>query len=82
MLEKQAFIQGPFVHRGRGFGGPVPHQPPVGHNGATKRYFPVGAKGTTPVPLAVVEDLSPESRIEIPVAVPSLPVGARIMEVA
>jgi hypothetical protein len=37
-------------------------------NGEPMRYFPVGAKGAIHVPLAVVEDLSPESRIEILVA--------------
>lgn len=34
------------------------------------RYFPVGAKGAIHVPLAVVEDLPPESRMEILVAAP------------
>jgi hypothetical protein len=35
------------------------------------RYFPVGAKGAIHVPLAVVEDLAPESRIELLVAAPA-----------
>lgn len=39
-------------------------------NGRFMRFFPVGAKGAIHVPLAVVEDLSPESRIEILVAAP------------
>ena len=39
-------------------------------NGKYMRFFPVGAKGAVHVPLAVVEDLSPESRIEILVAAP------------
>jgi hypothetical protein len=34
------------------------------------RYFPVGAKSAIHVPLAVVEDLAPESRIEMLVAAP------------
>jgi hypothetical protein len=39
-------------------------------NGEPMRYFPVGAKGAIHVPLAVVEDLAPESRIEVLVAAP------------
>jgi len=39
-------------------------------NGAPMRYFPVGAKGAIHVPLAVVEDLAPETRIELLVAAP------------
>lgn len=39
-------------------------------NGHPMRYFPVGAKGAIHVALAVVEDLSPESRIEILAAAP------------
>ena len=39
-------------------------------NGQVMRYFPVGAKGAIHVPLAVVEDLSPSSVIEVLVAAP------------
>ena len=39
-------------------------------NGKPMRYFPVGAKGAIHVPLAVLEELSPESRIEVLVAAP------------
>jgi len=39
-------------------------------NGRRMRYFPIGAKGALHVPLAVVEDLDPESRIELLVAAP------------
>jgi hypothetical protein len=39
-------------------------------NGRFMRFFPVGAKGAIHVPLAVAEDLSPESRIEILIAAP------------
>lgn len=39
-------------------------------NGAPMRYFPVGAMGAIHVPLAVVEDLAPESRIEVLVGAP------------
>jgi hypothetical protein len=39
-------------------------------NGAPMRYFPVGAKAAVHVPLAVVEDLAPESCIEVLIAAP------------
>ena len=39
-------------------------------DGAPMRYFPVGAKAAIHVALAVVEELEPESRIEILVAAP------------
>lgn len=39
-------------------------------NEQTMRYFPVGARGAIHVPLAVVEDLPPDSRIEVLVAAP------------
>ena len=38
--------------------------------GKPMRYFPVGAKGAVHVPLAVVEDLSPGTRVEILGAAP------------
>ncbi|MDP9170915.1 MAG: molybdopterin oxidoreductase [Acidobacteriota bacterium] len=38
--------------------------------GKPMRYFPVGAKGAVHVPLAVIEDLSPGSTIEILAAAP------------
>jgi hypothetical protein len=56
-------------------------------NGEPMRYFPVGAKAAIHVPLAVVEDLSPESRIEVLVAAPeglqsSVLVDVGFMEIA
>jgi hypothetical protein len=36
----------------------------------TMRYFPVGAKGAVHVPLAVIEDISPGTNVEILVAAP------------
>ncbi len=42
----------------------------LARNGRRMRYFPVAAKGALHVPLAVVEDLDPESRIEVLVAAP------------
>jgi hypothetical protein len=39
-------------------------------NGEAMRFFPVGAEGAIHVALAVVEDLEPDSRMEILVAAP------------
>jgi len=39
-------------------------------NGEPMRYFPVGAKSAIHVPLAVVEDLPPDSLIEVLLAAP------------
>ena len=38
--------------------------------GALMRYFPIGAKGAVHVPLAVVEDLTPETEVEFLIAAP------------
>jgi hypothetical protein len=56
-------------------------------NGTPMRYFPVGAKGAIHVSLAVVEDVSPESRMEVLVAAPeglqsSVLLDAGFMEIA
>ena len=40
-------------------------------NGTPMRLFPIGAKSSQHVPLAVVEDLFPETVIEIRVAAPA-----------
>jgi hypothetical protein len=40
------------------------------NSGRPMRYFPVGAKAAIHVPLAVIEDLSPGSKIEILIAGP------------
>lgn len=40
-------------------------------NGRAMRYFPVGAKGATHVPLAVLEDISPGTEVEILIAGPA-----------
>jgi hypothetical protein len=39
-------------------------------DGKPMRYFPVGAKASVHVPLAVVEDLFPESKLEVLLAAP------------
>ena len=55
--------------------------------GQAMRYFPVGAKGSIHVALAVLEDLSPGSAIEVLVAAPegmksTVIVDAGFMEIA
>jgi len=40
------------------------------NGGRPMRYFPVGAKGAIHVPLAVVEDISPGSKVEVMLAAP------------
>lgn len=40
------------------------------NGGRPMRYFPVGAKGAVHVPLAVVEDIAPGSKVEILIAAP------------
>lgn len=39
-------------------------------DGKLMRYFPIGAKGSVHVQLAVVEDLQPETKIELAVLAP------------
>ena len=39
-------------------------------DGKVFRIFPIGAKASVHVPLAVVEDLFPESKVEVFVAAP------------
>ena len=40
-------------------------------DGTPMRVFPIGAKGAVHIPLVVVEDLSPETKLELLVAAPS-----------
>jgi hypothetical protein len=40
-------------------------------DGAPMRMFPMGAKGAVHIPLVVVEDLTPDTRLELLVAAPS-----------
>jgi hypothetical protein len=49
--------------------------------GAPMRYFPVGAKGAVHVPLAVVEDISPGTTMEILVAAPEGMKSAVLLDV-
>ena len=40
-------------------------------DGEPMRSFPIGAKGAVHVPLAVVEDLSPETKLDLLIAAPA-----------
>ena len=50
-------------------------------NGAPMRYFPVGAQSGIHVPLAVVEDLAPETRVEVLIAAPKGPENSVVLDV-
>ena len=50
-------------------------------NGAPMRYFAIGAKSSTHVPLAVVEDLFPDTKIEIFLGAPSGATGFVMIDV-
>lgn len=39
-------------------------------DGKPMRYFPIGAKGSIHVPLAIVEDIEPESKLELLIGAP------------
>ena len=49
-------------------------------DGKPMRYFPIGAKGSSHVPLAVVEDIFPESKLEILVAAPDGVTGTVVVD--
>jgi hypothetical protein len=49
-------------------------------SGRTMRLFPVAAHGATHVPLAVVEDLEPETEIQLFVGAPSGVSGAAVID--
>jgi hypothetical protein len=58
----------------------------LNRDGKPMRYFPVAAKGAVHVPLAIVEDIAPESVIELAVGAPkdmhaSVVVDLGLMEV-
>jgi hypothetical protein len=44
------------------------------------RYFPIGAKSATHVPLAIVEDIMPEARIDILIGAPEGVRGTMILD--
>ena len=45
------------------------------------RYFPIGAKACTHVPLAVVEDLFPDTKLEIFFAAPEGSAGTVVLDI-
>jgi hypothetical protein len=49
-------------------------------DGKTFRYFPLGAKSGMHVPLAVVEDLFPESKLEVFIAAPKGTAGVVVID--
>lgn len=49
--------------------------------GKPMRYFPVGAKGAIHVPLAVVEDIPPGSRVEIHIAAPTEQTSSVLLDI-
>lgn len=50
-------------------------------DGQPMRYFPLGAKNAEHVPLAVVEDLFPETKLELLLAAPSGATGHLILDI-
>ena len=50
-------------------------------DGRPMRHFPVGAKAACHVPLVVVEDLHPETRIEVCIAAPEGVSGEVVLDV-
>jgi hypothetical protein len=45
------------------------------------RYFPIGAKSATHVPLAIVEDILPEARVDILLAAPDGVKGTLMLDI-
>jgi hypothetical protein len=50
-------------------------------DGAPMRYFPIGAKGSEHVSLAVVEDLPPETKLEASVGAPPGVTGFVVIDI-
>ena len=50
-------------------------------DGQPMRYFPIGAKGTDHVPLAVVEDLEPDTKLEVFFCAPTGQQGTLILDI-
>jgi hypothetical protein len=50
-------------------------------DGKPLRYFPIGAKASVHVPLAVVEDIFPESKLEVLVAAPEGVSGTVVVDI-
>lgn len=50
-------------------------------DGHLLRYFPIGAQASVHIPLAVIEDLEPESLLEVHLAAPDRAKGVIILDV-
>jgi hypothetical protein len=50
-------------------------------DGKLMRYFPIGAKASVHVPLAVLEDMFPESKLELQVAAPLNATGMVVVDI-
>jgi hypothetical protein len=50
-------------------------------DGKTMRYFPVGAKSSAHVPLVVIEDLSPDTKLEVLLAAPAETSGHLVLDI-
>ncbi len=50
-------------------------------DGKPVRYFPIAAKGATHVPLAVVEDMHPETQLEVLLAAPAGETGTVVLDI-
>jgi len=53
----------------------------IAADGVAQRYFPIGAKSAVHIPLAVVEDLQPETKIEILLAAPAGVTGFCVIDI-
>jgi hypothetical protein len=49
-------------------------------DGAPMRYFPIGAKASIHVPLAIVEDIEPESKLELLLGAPEGVTGSVLVD--
>jgi hypothetical protein len=50
-------------------------------DGKLIRYFPIGAKASVHVPLAVVEEMFPESKLELQLAAPAKSSGTLVVDI-
>lgn len=50
-------------------------------DGKPMRYFPLGAKGAAHVPLAVLEDLHPDTSVEVLLAAPTETAGSLVLDI-
>ncbi len=50
-------------------------------DGKPMRYFPIGAKSSVHVPLAVVEDLFPETKLDVYLAAPEGVTGFAVIDI-